>query len=271
MKFIIRDDDPCAFTDPSELINCYKYIWNDIPVNLSVTPFRIPGNDPNVPQQYKGQTRIIPLSENKELVQFLRLMIAERKVNIALHGYHHCKFNGLPEYVSGTDLLQKTKEGKRYLENILDCEIDTFVPPNNAIGREGIEAVIKNGLNLVTIPSFICGHKRSLIPSNLIRLAYTQYYKRIRRMQFPHVLTFNDHKEVAFYSVTPAQDMNTLEHGFNQCKKANGIFGLAVHYHAFDRKLKSGERIGDVLDHFIDMTKQLEKIEYCIYADLWNV
>ena len=43
MKFLIRDDDTCAMTRPEELEACYREIWDEIPVGLSVTPFRIPG------------------------------------------------------------------------------------------------------------------------------------------------------------------------------------------------------------------------------------
>ena len=101
---VIRDDDTCGFTNPEEIQACYEKIWDDIPISLSVTPFRIPGNDKNLPKHLMGSMGILPLHENNELVQMLRAEINAGRIDISMHGYHHLCYKGLPEYVGGEDL-----------------------------------------------------------------------------------------------------------------------------------------------------------------------
>jgi hypothetical protein len=77
VKIIIRDDDTCGFTRPEEILSCYQQIWQEIPVSLSVTPFRIPGNDRNLPEHLNGKMEIFPLHKNQEIQQMLREGIRE--------------------------------------------------------------------------------------------------------------------------------------------------------------------------------------------------
>ncbi len=270
MKFLIRDDDTCAFTDPDRLIKCYEHIWDRIPINLSVTPFRIPGNSETVPKAFRGRMTPIPLEKNKELVCFLKEKQRMGNIYIAMHGYNHTKPRGLPEYVGGTDLFEKTKKGKNYLEEVLDCSINTFVPPNNGIARNGFEAIVRNGLNLINIPRLLRSRFRTIGFENIIKYLEVKYYFSIKKMRYPYVLCFSDHKEVEYYSVTPTQQIGALFDGFKKCRKVDGIFIFSVHYHAFDRRLKSGELIRDVLDIFLEIANKVPSVEYLTYDALWN-
>jgi hypothetical protein len=54
-----------------------------------------------------------------------------------LHGHHHDEPDAKREFVSGSDLARKVREGKHYLEGILQTKIRVFVPPHNTIGRSG--------------------------------------------------------------------------------------------------------------------------------------
>ncbi len=270
MKFLIRDDDPCAFTRPSELINCYQHIWDDVPINFSVTPFRIPGNDRNVPQRYKGFTNVMPLSGNDEIVQFFKSMLFEGKIDIAMHGYFHSKEGGLPEYIGGTDLNRRTRDGKRYLEEILGCKISTFIPPNNSIGRKGLQALLHNSLNLIGIPSLVRPYRRAVTFSGLIKFPILKYYHFIHRIPYPYVLSIHGHKEVAFCPVTPSQRMDRILYHFDKVRKLDGVFIIAVHYHAFNKKLKSGELIRDVLNSIVEKADALGNVQFCTYRQLWG-
>lgn len=270
MKFLIRDDDTCAFTAPEKLVKCYAHIWDKVPVNLSVTPFRIPGNDKSVPKYFNGRAKPIPLENNSELVEFLKEKQRENKVHVAMHGYHHSKPKGLPEYVGETDLFEKTKEGKSYLEELLDCHISTFVPPNNALAREGFIATVENGLNLINIPSLIRPGRRPFHFENIPNFLKIKYYWYVKKMSYPHVLNFHDHKEISYFSVTPSQRMDTLIEAFEHRRKVNGVFIFSVHYHAFDRKLQTGETIRDVLMYFLDMTSKVKDMQYLNYYELWK-
>ena len=150
MQFLIRDDDACALTRPDEIERCYGRFWDEIPVGLSVTPFRIPDKPGHgMPETLSRLDEPHPLGDNSEMVSFLREQIAAGRIFVALHGYHHARVEGQPEYVGGQDLARKTREGRTYLEDLLDCSIHTFVPPNNAVGEAGFAAVVGAGLNLV--------------------------------------------------------------------------------------------------------------------------
>ncbi len=270
MKFLIRDDDTCAFTRPEELTRCYEGIWHKVPVNLSVTPFRIPGCFKTVPKSFFGQTAPIPLEENQELIAFLKEKQSSGRIHIALHGYNHAKPRGLPEYVGGTNLFEKTKAGKQYIEDVLDCEVTTFVPPNNGIAREGFQAIVGNGLHLINIPPLLRPGFRTVGPRNFIYYLRVKYYSILKKMRYPYVLHFNDHKEAEYYAVTPSQKLSALVDGFKKCVKTDGVFIFSCHYHAFDRRLVSGERIGDVLTIFLELVEKVPDIECLTYDQLWN-
>ena len=155
MYFLLRDDDTCGITEIDDLEKCYNNIWDKIPVNLSITPFRIPGDFESVPSKFKSKKESFPLREKKDLVDFLKDKLKQGHINVALHGYNHTKINGIPEYCSENGLMEKTRHGKEYLETLFDCKINTFVPPFNAITLDGVNAVINNELNLVSVPSFL--------------------------------------------------------------------------------------------------------------------
>ncbi len=270
MKFLIRDDDTCAFTRPEELEACYKDIWDTIPVGLSVTPFRVPGDYHTVPESYRKITEPLPLESNPEIVAFLREHRAAGKVEVLMHGYDHTLPQGQPEYVAGSDLVEKTRRGKAYLEDLLDCSIDTFVPPQNGIARRGLEAVAANGLNLVGMPSMLRGEFRPFRPENLVQFLKVKYYQSLRGMRYPGVLKFSDHKEVAYFSITPSQSLESLLDDFVKCQKADGIFVAAIHYHAFESRLKSGQTLRQALGILIERAAKVSNITYPTFHEIWN-
>jgi hypothetical protein len=270
MKFLIRDDDCCAFTTVEDIERCYARIWDIAPANLSVTPFRIPGDDPHIPAGLIGDTRVMPLGAHGELVHFLREKIAAGKIDVALHGYHHTRPRGRPEYAAGDDLDSRTRDGKRYLEDLLQCEVQTFVPPYNTIDAKGFDAIVGAHLNLVGIPSFWRNSERPFSVANISRLATRKFYRSVRGIDYPHVLRFSDHKEVGYVSLTPAQTLSAIRHQFEGIAAANGVFVLAVHYHAFDKPLKSGERIGDVVTMLVEQAAKLPDTRFCSYRQLWS-
>ncbi len=270
MRFLIRDDDTCAYTRPDDLVRCYASIWDHQPVGLAVTPFRIPGDFHTVPASHRGRTDPLPLEDNAELVAFLREQSAGGRIEILLHGYHHTKPRGLPEYVGETDLLRKTREGKAYLEGLLHCRIDTFVPPNNDIGREGLEAVAACGLNLVNVPPLLRPSRRRLRLENVPNYLKVRYYRTVKKMRYPHVLRFADHSEVSYYAVTPSQRLEDLVDGFVNCRRDRGVFVAAVHYHAFASRLLGGQTVGQALAILLDLADKDPDVTPSRFADLWR-
>lgn len=270
MKFLIRDDDACAITFPEQLVDCYQDIWDHVPVGLAVTPFRIPGDYASVPENLRGSTEPLPLEANQDMVAFFKEARSESRIDILLHGYDHSTPHGLPEYVGGTDLLEKTRKGKDYLETLLGYPVDTFVPPNNGIGREGLEAIVACGLNLVNIPSLWNSNHRRPHPENISNLLRIKHFHWFKHMRYPHVLKFHNHKEVGYSSVTPTQRLEDILDQLEKCQAENGIFIAALHYHAFDSCLASGETVRDALHILLDRAHAFPGIEFPTYTEMWR-
>jgi len=273
MKFAIRDDDPSAMTRPEELESCWGRVWGEIPVGLSITPFRVPGSMKGVPEEYRGSDEALPLEENRELVSYLRELIAEGKVHIAMHGYHHTNPGGRPEYVGGEDLKEKTLHGRRYLETLLGSEIRTFVPPNNGMSLEGFAAIASARMNVVNAQPY----GRMLgIPRNPAALAdffmAAQYALRVRAgLLSPFsVFSYRHFKQVPYQTVGPSTDLRALGEALKNCRSQGGIFILATHYHAFERTLAGGEKVGDVVSGILDTVRADPGVEFQTYDQIWD-
>ena len=273
LQFLIRDDDACALTRPEEIERCYGDIWDEIPIGLSVTPFRVPDKPGHgMPETLSRLDEPHPLGDNSEMVSFLREQIAAGRIFVALHGYHHARVEGQPEYVGGKDLTRKTREGRSYLQDLLNCPIHTFVPPNNAVSEAGFAAVVSAGLNLInnqTYPlSFFKAagsgaHLNQVMDLQYrlqVRLGLRSAYKKRRYLGF---------QQIAYRTLGPSQDLSDLEEALRLCARANGTFILATHYHAFERKLTSGESIRDGLLRLIEVAKAQESAEFIRYQELW--
>jgi hypothetical protein len=289
MKCIIRDDDTCALTRVEELENCYGSV--DVPVCLSVTPFRIPGEYPGYTGDAAGKPQA--LERNRELVAYLKEGYTNKKYDFAMHGYHHVHWQGEAgepagldpdfsdtgrpwwrEYLYGNDLLNKTAEGKQYLERVLDCRITTFVPPGNAISRQGLEAVICHGLNLIGVPKLrLFGNpQRPSSINNYLNAARRMFWRlrHVRCNKYPFVLDFGDHKEVDYYLLYPSTDLGKLMEDIDFVHSVDGIFILSTHYYAFDRKIASGETIRDALGKVLEYLHAKDGVDFIDYHELWG-
>ncbi|MBX3065963.1 MAG: DUF2334 domain-containing protein [Anaerolineae bacterium] len=157
LRGIIRDDDVSFFTTPELLEAIYARVWErNIPVCFSVIPAHkanilIPRRvgdpdpyDPNVPPHYRGQDRDFPITENKELVIYLREKAKRGHIEIVHHGYNH------DWYEFGTDdesvLRQKLDDGAAILKEAFpDIPIRSFVAPYDRITPKAIQMVLDMG------------------------------------------------------------------------------------------------------------------------------
>lgn len=282
MKFIIRDDDTCALTQVGDLISCYKDIWPGIPVCLSVTPFTIPGYIyfKKFPKIY-DKTTPYPLENNSELVGFLKDGIKKNFIGVAMHGYHHWvtnykkkdgdkSFAPWREYLYESNLMEKTSEGKLYLEKILNTEIDTFVPPGNDISKNNIKAIYENKLNLVNAPSLWRFNRR---PLNLktYQIAFKKYKWKIshKSQRFPFVIDLNTHKEISYYLLYPSTDLSEIKKELDFCYSVDGVFILSTHYHAFHKRINSGQTIKYALHSILEYASKKRNVRFIKYKDLW--
>jgi hypothetical protein len=105
---------------------------------------------------------------------------------------------------------------------------------------------------------------------NLPNALRVLYYRVVKNTKYPYVLDFGTHKEVYHYSITPCLRANVLEKGVQDCLKADGVLVVAVHYHAFQKRIVDGERIGDVLHRLVDRVSARSDIRFSTYEDIWG-
>lgn len=155
---IIRDDDTNYFTPQSVLEKLYGQLWdNGIPVSLSVIPSVLSqkkynlGYNPIVPSQYTGQEDHFDVSRNESLCEYLEKKVHNTGTEICLHGFEHSLHDGLKEFAvnNKSHLRQAINDGTAILQRIFPSQkIRTFIPPFDALSREGLEVIGEKSLNL---------------------------------------------------------------------------------------------------------------------------
>ncbi|MAJ61461.1 MAG: hypothetical protein CBC48_16855 [bacterium TMED88] len=272
MKFLLRDDDTCAMTRPEDLEVCYQSIWDQVPICLSVTPFRIPGRATGVPENLIGSKDVLPLAECAALLGFLREQVSRGRFDLALHGYHHNRVTGLPEFVGATDLNRKAVEGRAELERLFGRRIETFVPPNNTLSADGFDAVILAGMNVVnnqTRARLQTGWGRLKSAAETVvaaRYALTGRFGAPLAFRIRH---FPKYQQAPYFTVGPDSDLENLEAQMQACRSNGDVFVLATHYHAFGRRMRSGQTIGDGVMYLVERAASWPDVQFVDYEGLW--
>lgn len=291
MKCIIRDDDTCGLTTPDELDACYGFLPDNMPVCLSVTPFRIPGPLWDIDEARENTP--VPLADNPDTVAWLREQTQCGRVDVALHGYQHSRTtidaNGkilkLPDYADkskpwwreflyGNQLHYRATQGKRYLEELIGHPVYTFVPPGNQISKQGLEALIENGLNLIGPPKIeLFGAKhRPLNPRNQYNAIRRKAWTLVNRSgKYPFVMDFGDHQEIGYYLLYPSTSLSDLKRQVDIVDSVDGTMILSTHYYAFDNKISSGETIAEALHTILDYINGKAGARFITYRELWGL
>ena len=256
MYFCIRDDDTCYFTSPEQLESAYGDFTRYGPVSLAIVPFCRAGTSKGVPARFRGQWSVHSLHENEALVAYLRAGIAEGRYEAMLHGYHHDEFHGKPEFAYGGDLMRRIDHGRKYLEDILHTKVRVFVPPHNAIGRQGLLAVTHAGLHLGGI-----GGMRKCWPrlsrKNWRLWFQLRHWQRTGGVGIPWVLDLGDHREIAGNPVTPSSSFQKNRAILDRAIAMNGVFCAATHYWELQvPSIHPGEpAVGDHLRRLIEIAR----------------
>ncbi len=233
--FCIRDDDTSFFTSPDELERAYGEITKHGPVSLAIIPFCRAGLSRGVPFAYREQWSIHPLADNRPLVEYLRRGIEKGRYEAMLHGYHHDELENRREFLEGADLERKVHDGKQYLEQLLETPIRVFVPPHNAIGRKGLRAITKAGLDL----GGVAGMRQAW---SWLEPASVRTWWRLRRRRshglagVPYVLDLADHRELAGSPITPRSRFLESLKRFDEAHGVDGVFCAATHYWEFNQQ-----------------------------------
>lgn len=262
MKFAIRDDDTSFFTNPEELIQAYDGIWDEVPISLSVVPFHGRMRTKAIPRDYWAESpELYPIGDNTELVACLREQISRGRISIMLHGYSHVDGPHGHEFLGGTELEHKVREGKQYLERIFGTSVRAFVPPHNALSAAGYRGVIKAGLDIVQIVHFRRG-RRPFALRNLPQLTRVLWAKFAWKHRYPYVLDFGSHREVAHRSLTPSVSFQSLADELEFCHRRRGVFVVATHYWELSQTTRDRLTLRCALERLVDRARELET-QFC--------
>lgn len=232
MHFCIRDDDTSFFTSPDELEQAYGDITKHGPVSLAIIPFCRAGKSRGLPKESRDRWTVHPLEDNPALVSYLRKAISAGKYEAMLHGYHHDEAENRREFLEGVELERKVRDGKAYLENLLDTTIRVFVPPHNAIGKEGLKAITNAGLHLGGVAGMRHGWPL-LSPSSLAIWWMLRRRRKNGLDGVPYVLDVTNHRELPGTAITPGAVLRTSLNRFDEAAGLGGIFCAATHYWEF--------------------------------------
>jgi hypothetical protein len=253
MYFCIRDDDTSFFTSPEDLERVYGEVSQWGPISLAVVPFHRAGTSGVVPEKCRRRWSVHPLHENRPLVDYLRMGVAQGRFEIMLHGYHHDELYDRWEFAGGHDLAQRVTHGRQYLEDLLGATIRVFVPPYNSISRQGLRAIARAGLHLAGTRGVRSGWP-------LLSRKTWVLWSRLRRWRtsgglgIPWILELGDHREIPGNAVTPASRMQHNEAVFESTLAMGGAFCVATHYwEQAAPSLHAGDpSVGEHLRHLID-------------------
>jgi hypothetical protein len=267
--FCIRDDDTSFFTSPDELERAYSEITKHGPVSLAIIPFCKAGTSKGVPENFKKRWSIHPLHDNKELVEYLRAGIATGRYEAMLHGYHHDEEDRAFEFIGGDDLARRVREGRKYLEDLLGATIRVFVPPRNAIGRQGLRAIAGEGLHLAGVAGVQSGW------APLSRATWVNWW-RIRRWRWgggrgvPWIINLDDHREIPGNPVTPSSDRQDNEARFDCARQLGGVFCIATHYWELSTACKppGTGTVGEQLQRLVNRVKNDPQVVWRSVGDI---
>jgi hypothetical protein len=270
MKIALRDDDTCYFTSPDELERVYGDVWQRVPVCLATVPFAVGYPRAGIPESEWHSGRRFPREENRELGEWLRRRIAERRSTVALHGYTHEDYPDGFEFQAAPDLDRRVMEGRASLERVLHTPIRLFVPPHNALSKRGLAAVSLAGMNV--LGSFL-----SFRPTNRAWDRFTfsnwrriQQFRRATsrtrgdRLVYPHPLRYERHAEFGCHGLIPGTTFEELATGLDEARRFGGDFCLATHYWEVDERLKS------VLLQFLDHAEKFPDVRFVTADELFQ-
>lgn len=170
----LRDDDTNFHTQYQELKDGYGEFWGVLPVTLATVPFAH-GSERKIielenPPQKKFENlraweleasaselaeyhKVYPVGENVELVNELKKLITENKIEIAQHGIFH-KYNeyGAEMYADNVG-LESIRAGMEYLNKVFDTKVKVFIPPSNTIDTKCARYINNLGMSLLTCGS----------------------------------------------------------------------------------------------------------------------
>lgn len=269
MKFAIRDDDVSFFTDPQVLDTIYKDVWGKIPVSFAVVPFYRSREDKNIPQVFWHTNRNFPISENLELVNFLKEKIKIAHCDIMLHGFSHIRTEGGSEFKILHDTAGLVKVSKEFLEHLFDTKISVFVPPYNRISSENTEAIGANKLNIGCLVSRNPLRRRPIKTVSIVSFIKRKSFSILigaLDIPYPFVLRYGNHKELQCYTITDRIEWDDLKNIFEAVDKVNGTLCVATHYW----EIANDQKIETLFRNLIDFALSCNSVEFTTVSKIFE-
>jgi len=149
-RFLLRDDDANATSDPDRLARAYAPLLDaGIPVTFSVIPsVRLDTRAPDgqrerfIPEDLAGAAREAPLLRSSPLAAWLRTHTAQ--CSVAQHGHDHSRVRQGTEFgaLSRQEAAHRIDAGYRLLTRALGEPPRSFVAPWDAMSSEALAAAV---------------------------------------------------------------------------------------------------------------------------------
>lgn len=292
MRFSIRDDD-VNYHFPQQFLADSLYGVSEIcPITLAVVPW-FQGNwrknlellesmnstkvTDKAIQAIKENSDIYRIDDNLPLMQYLAQEVKAGRVSIAQHGIHHQnKDESVPifvknygigaEFYTSRDLSNELSLSNQYLNDVFDCEVGFFTPPQNLLSEKGLDALMSNGLN-------VCGYLPSAKNYSLYKKYFSaidffkvfkhRLFNRKTKRPYPYAIKFGDGYFIEHVSLQPATRIDDIIDAIDFVAKKRGDFVLSTHTYAFNYKMVNSDKtIKEALIYILDYVQTNHDVQF---------
>ena len=232
VKLVIRDDDINFFTTVEDLEFVYRG-FNGFPISYAVIPRVLDISTKGYCPETRGNSVPRDISENKELVTWIRKNVNSGNCDVLLHGINHSyKFDNKGGKIAEMQWRDKEpnlscliQQEKDRLSALFDYSIKCFVAPSNKITRYCLNAVERAGLNFSGIipAQFIV----RLTCRNICNYVKRWWVRVLYKLPYPGVMVYDSHKE---FNACTLQSYDYLVRMYNYCEKHECPMAINVHY-----------------------------------------
>lgn len=263
MRFMLRDDDACFFTDPQVLERAYDHIWDWCPVSLAVIPFVVETRNWGDAETFWQNDVPHPLGDNGALVAMIARARARGCAAIVQHGCRHRYLPGaapstwIPEFVHLDEPRRAIRAGREHLEQLFGAPVRTFTPPSNAVSPRAYRALRLERMHLTQLHPFRVAWGGS--PADELHGVGRRVWARLRwGRDYPSVLAYGDRREVSNLPVTRGSDPGEVMDELAYRQREGGAVCVSTHHWELEAPLRGApERtVGQLL---IDVLEWLER------------
>ena len=144
IPILIRDDDTNFFTRADMLESIHSKAWDKgFKVSLSVVPFQKGMDDVSVPPETRKTCLLYSITNNDNLIRFLKDKIQLQLIEVLQHGFSHSIVGGYRgEFGINTSSQESNlKSGIETLKQAFDIMPRFFVPPYDDISYRNLKLV----------------------------------------------------------------------------------------------------------------------------------